>query len=411
MSDLLLPPEHRYAKIIEQSRNEDGSEFSILNLGPTHPATHGIFQNILLMDGERIIDAEPTVGYIHRAFEKIAENRPFYQINVLTDRMNYCSSPINNMAWWMTVEKLLNIEVPKRAQYLRVIVMELARITDHLICNSILGVDTGAYTGFLYVFQFREKVYEIYEEICGARLTTNMGRIGGFEREWSEEAFKKLNTFLEDFPVAWKEFENLFERNRIFIDRTVNVGPITAEKAMQYGLTGPNLRAAGIDYDVRKAAPYSSYDDFEFEVPVGKSGDTYDRFCVRNAEVWESLSIIKQALTKLPEGPIHADVPDYYLPPKEDVYHNMESLIYHFKIVMGEVPVPVDEIYHAVEGGNGELGFYLTTDGSRTPYRLKLRRPCFIYYQAYTDLIKGGMLSDAIVILSSLNVIAGELDA
>lgn len=411
MSDLLLPPEHRYAKIIEETRNEDGSELSILNLGPTHPATHGIFQNILLMDGEKILDAEPTIGYIHRAFEKIAENRPFYQINVLTDRMNYCSSPINNMAWWMTVEKLLDIEVPKRAQYLRVIVMELARIADHLICNSILGVDTGAYTGFLYVFQFREKIYEIYEEICGARLTTNMGRIGGFEREWSEVAFKKLDTFLTDFPIAWKEFENLFERNRIFIDRTVNVGPISAEKAMQYGMTGPNLRAAGIDYDVRKAAPYSSYEDFEFDVPVGKSGDTYDRFCVRNAEVWESLSIIKQALAKLPEGPIHADVPDYYLPPKEDVYHNMESLIYHFKIVMGEVPVPVAEIYHAVEGGNGELGFYLITDGSRTPYRLKMRRPCYIYYQAYTEMIKGGMLSDAIVILSSLNVIAGELDA
>jgi NADH-quinone oxidoreductase subunit D len=411
MSDLLLPPEHRYAKVIEERRNEDGSELSILNLGPTHPATHGIFQNILLMDGERILDAEPTVGYIHRAFEKIAENRPFYQINVLTDRMNYCSSPINNMAWWMTVEKLLNIEVPKRAQYLRVIVMELARIADHLICNSILGVDTGAYTGFLYVFQFREKIYEIYEEICGARLTTNMGRIGGFERAWSDEAFKKLETFLQDFPVAWKEFENLFERNRIFIDRTVNVGPISAEKAMQYGFTGPNLRAAGIDYDIRKAAPYSSYEDFEFDIPVGKSGDTYDRFCVRNAEVWESLKIIRQALDKLPDGPYHADVPDYYLPPKEDVYHNMESLIYHFKIVMGEVPVPVDEIYHAVEGGNGELGFYLITDGSRTPYRLKMRRPCYIYYQAYTEMIKGGMLSDAIVILSSLNVIAGELDA
>jgi NADH-quinone oxidoreductase subunit D len=411
MSDLLLPPEHRYAKVIEQSRNEDGSELSILNLGPTHPATHGIFQNILLMDGERILDAEPTIGYIHRAFEKIAENRPFYQINVLTDRMNYCSSPINNMAWWMTVEKLLNIEVPKRAQYLRVIVMELARIADHLICNSILGVDTGAYTGFLYVFQFREKIYEIYEEICGARLTTNMGRIGGFEREWSDEAFKKLDVFLTDFPIAWKEFENLFERNRIFIDRTVNVGPISAERAMDYGFTGPNLRAAGIDYDVRKAQPYSSYEDFEFDVPVGKSGDTYDRFCVRNAEVWESLKIIRQAVDKLPKGPIHADVPDYYLPPKEDVYNNMESLIYHFKIVMGEVPVPVAEIYHAVEGGNGELGFYLITDGSRTPYRLKMRRPCFIYYQAYTEMIKGGMLSDAIVILSSLNVIAGELDA
>ena len=411
MSDLLLSPEQRYAKIIEEKRNEDGSELNVLNLGPTHPATHGIFQNILLMDGERILEAEPTVGYIHRAFEKIAENRPFYQINVLTDRMNYCSSPINNMAWWMTVEKLLNIEVPKRAQYLRVIVMELARIADHLICNSILGVDTGAYTGFLYVFQFREKIYEIYEEICGARLTTNMGRIGGFEREWSDEAFKKLNTFLEEFPIAWKEFENLFERNRIFIDRTVNVGPISAEKAMQYGFTGPNLRAAGIDYDVRKAAPYSSYEDFEFNIPVGKSGDTYDRFCVRNAEVWESISIIKQALAKLPDGPYHADVPDYYLPPKEDVYHNMESLIYHFKIVMGEVPVPVEEIYHAVEGGNGELGFYLISDGSRTPYRLKMRRPCYIYYQAYPEMIKGSMLSDAIVILSSLNVIAGELDA
>jgi NADH-quinone oxidoreductase subunit D len=400
MSDLLLLPEHRYAKIIEQTRNEDGSELSILNLGPTHPATHGIFQNILLMDGERILDAEPTIGYIHRAFEKIAENRPFYQVNVLTDRMNYCSSPINNMAWWMTVEKLLEIEVPKRAQYLRVIVMELARITDHLICNSILGVDTGAYTGFLYVFQFREKIYEIYEEICGARLTTNMGRIGGFEREWSPKAFELLYTFLEEFPVCWKEFENLFERNRIFIDRTVNVGPITAENAMAYGFTGPNLRAAGIDYDVRVAQPYSSYEDFDFIVPVGKSGDT-----------WESLSIIRQALAKLPEGPIHADVPDYYLPPKEDVYNNMESLIYHFKIVMGEVPVPVAEIYHAVEGGNGELGFYLVTDGSRTPYRLHFRRPCFIYYQAYPEMIKGAMLSDAIVILSSLNVIAGELDA
>ncbi|MFB0910272.1 MAG: NADH-quinone oxidoreductase subunit D, partial [Flavobacterium sp.] len=346
MSELLLPPEHRYAKIMKEKLNEDGSELSILNLGPTHPATLGIFQNVLLMDGERILEAEPTIGYIHRAFEKIAENRPFYQITPLTDRMNYCSSPINNMGWWMTLEKLLDVEVPKRAQYLRVIVMELARITDHLICNSILGVDTGAYTGFLYVFQFREKVYEIYEEICGARLTTNMGRIGGFERDWSPEAFRKLDVFLEEFPVAWKEFENLFERNRIFMDRTINVGAISAEQAISYGFTGPNLRAAGVDYDVRIAQPYSSYDDFDFIIPVGTSGDTYDRFCVRNAEVWQSLSIIRQALEKMPEGnDFHADVPDYYLPPKEDVYTSMESLIYHFKIVMGEIPIPVAEIY------------------------------------------------------------------
>jgi NADH-quinone oxidoreductase subunit D len=411
MSDLLLPPEDRFASEIKARENEDGSELSILNLGPTHPATHGIFQNILLMDGERILDGEATVGYIHRAFEKIAENRPFYQITPLTDRMNYCSSPINNMGWWLTVEKALKIEVPKRVQYLRVIVMELARISDHIICNSVLGVDTGALTGFLYVFQYREKIYEIYEEICGARLTTNMGRIGGFEREWSPEAFRKINLFLEEFPTIWGEFESLLTRNRIFMDRTIDVGPISAERAISYGFTGPNLRAAGVDYDVRVMSPYSSYEDFDFDIPVGKSGDTYDRFCVRNAEVWESLKIIKQALEKMPEGPYHADIPDYYLPPKEDVYHNMEALIYHFKIVMGEVPVPVTEVYQAVEGGNGELGFYLTTDGSRTPYRLHFRRPCFIYYQAYNEMVRGQMLSDAIATLSSLNVIAGELDA
>lgn len=411
MSELLLTPEDRFQKEIERRKNEDGVELSVLNLGPTHPATHGIFQNILLMDGEKVIDGEGTVGYIHRAFEKIAENRPFYQINVLTDRMNYCSSPINNMGWWMTVEKALDIEIPKRVQYMRVIVMELARIADHIICSSVMGVDTGALTGFLYVFQYREKIYEIYEEICGARLTTNMGRIGGFEREWSEATWRKIDEFLDEFPTIWKEFEDLLMRNRIFMDRTINAGAITAERALAYGFTGPNLRAAGVDYDIRVAQPYSSYEDFEFDIPVGQNGDCYDRFCVRNAEVWESLKIIRQALDKMPEGPFHADVPEYYLPPKEDVYNNMEALIYHFKIVMGEIPVNNKEIYHAVEGGNGELGFYLITDGSRRPYRLHFRRPCFIYYQAFNEIIQGRSLSDAIITLSSMNVIAGELDA
>ncbi|MBS1613696.1 MAG: NADH-quinone oxidoreductase subunit D [Bacteroidetes bacterium] len=403
--------EEKYAEMIRQRENEDGSELSILNLGPSHPATHGIFQNVLLMDGERIIDAEQTVGYIHRAFEKIAENRPFYQITPLTDRMNYCSSPINNMGWWLTVEKLLSVEVPKRAQYLRVIMMELARIADHLICNSVLGVDSGALTGFLYVFQYREKIYEIYEEMCGARLTTNMGRIGGFERDLSDTGFRKLKAFMKEYPVVLKEFEDLVMRNRIFMDRCIGTGPISAERAVAYGFTGPNLRAAGIDYDVRIANPYSSYEDFQFEVPVGKVGDTYDRFCVRQAEMWQSLRIIQQALDKLPEGPYHADVPDYYLPPKDQVYNNMEALIYHFKIVMGEIPVPKGEVYQAVEGGNGEVGFYLVSDGSRVPFRLHFRRPCFIYYQAYTEMIKGGLLSDAILTMSSMNVIAGELDA
>jgi NADH-quinone oxidoreductase subunit D len=310
-------------------------ELTTLNLGPTHPATHGIFQNILKMDGEKIVSGEQTIGYIHRAFEKIAERRPFYQITTLTDRMNYCSSPINNLGWHMTVEKLLGVEVPKRAQYIRVLMMELARITDHIICNSILGVDTGAFTGFLYVMQKREEVYEIYEEVCGARLTTNMGRLGGMERDLSNTAIRKIKEFIKSFPPVLRELEKLLNRNRIFMDRTINVGPISVDRALSYGFTGPNLRAAGLDYDVRVMNPYSSYEDFEFDVPVGQNGDTYDRYMVRNEEMWQSLRIVEQAINNLPEGPYYADAPEYYLPPKDEVYRNMEALIYHFKIVMG----------------------------------------------------------------------------
>ncbi|GGC04292.1 NADH dehydrogenase (quinone) subunit D [Dyadobacter sediminis] len=386
-------------------------ELTTLNLGPTHPATHGIFQNVLKMDGEKIVSGEQTIGYIHRAFEKIAERRAFYQITTLTDRMNYCSSPINNLGWNMTVEKLLGVEVPKRAQYIRVIMMELARITDHLICNSILGVDTGAFTGFLYVMQKREEVYEIYEEVCGARLTTNMGRLGGMERDLSTTAIRKIHEFIKSFPPVLKELEKLLNRNRIFMDRTINVGPISVERALSYGFTGPNLRAAGLDYDVRVMNPYSSYEDFDFSIPVGQNGDTYDRYMVRNEEMWQSLKIVEQAINNLPEGPYYADAPEYYLPPKKEVYRNMEALIYHFKIVMGEIDAPAGEVYHAVEGGNGELGFYLISDGGRAPYRLHFRRPSFIYYQAYPEMCKGSTLSDAILTMSSLNVIAGELDA
>ncbi len=388
-----------------------------LNLGPTHPATHGVFQNILELDGERIISAEQTVGYIHRAFEKLAERRPLYQITPLTDRMNYCSSPINNMGWHITCERLLGISLPKRVDYLRIIIMELARISDHLICNSIVGVDTGAYTGFLYVMQYRELIYEIYEEVCGSRLTTNIGRIGGFERNFNDIAFQKLEKFLKEYPRVLKEFENLFMRNRIFMDRTKNTGAISAERAMNYGFTGPNLRAAGVDYDVRVQAPYSSYEDMQFSIPVGKTGDNYDRWLVRSKEMWESLGILEQAYRKVQEFKgaeaevFHADAPEYYLPEKQDVYTKMEALIYHFKIIMGETRIPAGELYHCVEGANGELGFYLISDGGRTPYRLHFRRPCFIYYQAFEELIKGGMLSDAIVTLSSLNLIAGEMDA
>lgn len=388
-----------------------------LNLGPTHPATHGVFQNILEVDGERIVSSESTVGYIHRAFEKIAERRPLYQITPLTDRLNYCSSPINNMGWHTTCEKLLGVKTPKRVDYLRIIIMELARISDHLICNSIVGVDTGAYTGFLYVMQYRELIYEIYEEICGSRLTTTIGRIGGFERNFTPAAWQKLEKFLKEYPVVLKEFENLFTRNRIFMERTIGCGPISAERALNYGFTGPNLRAAGVDYDVRVHTPYSSYEDFNFTIPVGTTGDCYDRFLVRNQEMWQSLSLIEQAYQKIQDMKgaeaevYHAEVPAYYLPEKKDVYTSMEALIWHFKIVMGEIDMPKGEVYHSVEGGNGELGFYLISDGGRTPYRLHFRRPGFIYYQAYEELVKGAMLSDAIVVMSSLNLIAGEMDA
>lgn len=392
-------------------RPADEKEFTTLNFGPIHPATHGVMQNILKVNGETVIDSDQTVGYIHRAFEKIAENRPYYQVTPLTDRLNYCSAPINNFGWHTTVEKLLGVTVPKRVDYMRIIVSELARIADHLICNSVIGVDMGALTGFTYVFQSREQIYDIYESICGARLTTNIGRIGGFERDFSADTIKKIRAFITDYPKVLTEFETMLTRNRIFMDRTIGIGGISAERALNYGFTGPNLRAAGVDYDVRVMTPYSSYDDFDFTIPVGTQGDVYDRFCVRNREMWESLKLIENALNNLPEGKYYADVPEFYLPPKEDVYTKMEALIWHFKIVMGETDVPIGEVYHSVEGGNGELGFYLVSDGGRAAYRLHFRRPCFIYYQAYPELIRGQMISDAVMTMSSINVIAGELDA
>ena len=299
MNNAVAKPDYWKHDLVPNTEHKD---LNTLNLGPTHPATHGIFQNVLTLDGEVIQSAEQTIGYIHRAFEKLAERRPFYQITTLTDRLNYCSSPINNMGWHMTVEKLCGIELPKRVEYMRVIVMELARIADHLICNSVIGVDTGALTGFTYIFQQREKIYDIYEEICGARLTTNMGRIGGFERNFSDKCWALIRDFVKNYPAALKEFDNLLIRNRIFMDRTINCGPFPADRALAYGFTGPNLRACGVDYDVRVADPYSSYQDFDFIIPVGKTGDCYDRFLVRNEEMWQSLSIIEQAYQKVQDG-------------------------------------------------------------------------------------------------------------
>lgn len=411
MSETTKRPEHWRD---DHVTGEGFRELTTLNLGPTHPATHGIFQNVLTMDGEVVLETEQTIGYIHRAFEKICERRPFYQITVLTDRMNYCSAPINNMGWHMAVEKLVGIELPKRVEYMRVIIMELGRIIDHIICNTIICQDAGATTPFLYVYQWRERIYDIFEEICGSRLTTNIGRIGGFERNFNDKVWERVRAIVRDFPAVLKEFDQLIVRNRIFMDRCINCGPISAEKALQYGLTGPNLRAAGVDYDVRVADPYSSYEDFDFQIPVGKSGDVFDRFVVRQEEMRQSLSIIRQALEKLDKiadkSTFRADVPEWVLPPKEEVYNDMEALIYHFKVVMAETNVPVGEIYHCVEGGNGELGFYIVSDGSGRPYSIKVRPPCFPIFSSFNHLVQGGMVADAIAILGGLNIIAGELD-
>lgn len=414
----IQPHQQHHIKLSEESLQK---QTTTLNLGPTHPATHGVFQNIMEIDGERVMETVPTIGYIHRAFEKIAERRPYYQVTTLTDRLNYCSAPINNIGWHLTIEKLLNVKTPKRVDYMRVIIMELSRIADHLVCNSVIAVDTGALTAFTYVFQYREKIYEIFEEVCGSRLTTNIGRVGGFERNFTPVLFDKLKDFMDTFPAVLKEFEALLNRNRIFMERCIGAGPISAERALNYSFTGPNLRAAGVDYDLRVAQPYCSYEDFTFKIPVGTTGDVYDRFMVRNGEMWESVSIINQAIEKLDR--LDKEFPDqkhifyapeadhYHLPPKEEVYTKMEALIYHFKIIMGEIDAPAGEVYQAVEGGNGEVGYYLISDGGRTPYRLHFRRPCFIYYQAYPEIVAGGLLSDAVVTLSSMNVIAGELDA
>jgi len=398
---------------IEKWESEDTieGEIATLNLGPTHPATHGIFQNVLKVDGEKILSSEQTVGYIHRAFEKLAERRPYNQVTTLTDRLNYCSSPINNIGWHMTVEKLIGLKVTKRIEYMRVIIMELARIADHLVCTSVMGVDTGALTGFTWMFIQRERIYDLYEQICGARMTTNIGRIGGFERDFTPKFHELLQDFIKTFPKLFEEYNSMLHRNRIFMDRTIGAGPISANRAISYGFTGPNLRATGVDYDIRVHSPYCSYEDFEFDIPVGTDGDSYDRFCVRQEEIRQSFKIIQQAYDNLPEGKYHVEAPDFYLPRKEDVYNKMEALIYHFKIIMGETPIPPGEVYHSIEGANGELGYYLISDGGRTPYRLQFRRPCFIYYQAYPEMIIGQSISDAVATMSSMNVIAGELDA
>ncbi|ABJ79938.1 NADH-quinone oxidoreductase subunit D [Leptospira borgpetersenii serovar Hardjo-bovis] len=382
----------------------------LVNLGPSHPATHGILQNVIQIDGERIVEAESVIGYVHRCFEKLGERYTYNQFLVCTDRMNYVSTPLNNIGWILAVEKMMQVEVPDRVTYVRMIISELSRIMDHIICLGILGVDLGAFSGMLHLFHHRENIYQIIEKLTGARLTTTFCRIGGLERDIYPEFEKEVKLVCKGLKPAIEEFNSLLLKNKIFLGRTEGIGGISAENAIAYGFSGPNLRAAGVDWDVRKDKPYMLYDKVDFDVPIGEDGSVLHRSLVRMEEMRQSIRIIEQLVDGIPSGAWHADLPHAYLPEKNKVYNNMEELIYHFKIIMHGVKVPPGEHYMATEAANGELGFYIISEGEKSPWRVHVRRPCFWYYQSFAELVRGGLLADSVATMSSLNVIAGELD-
>lgn len=382
----------------------------ILNIGPSHPATHGALRLFVELDGENIKKAAAEIGYLHRAFEKHCEVSTWSQVIPYTDRLNYCSSMMNNVGYCKAVEDLLGIEIPERAQFIRVIVSELSRIMDHLICVGTSAVDLGALSNFWYFFNVREEIYDFTERLCGARLTTTYTRIGGVMRDLPPDFADGIRKVLKNLDRAIRDVSSLLERNRIFIDRTQGIGVISKEEAINWGFTGPCLRATGVPYDVRRARPYYHYDEFDFEIPVGTVGDTYDRLILRLEEMRQSEKIISQALEKIPPGPILLDDPRIALPPKTQVYGSIEGLMNHFMLLTDGIKPPRGEIYSATEAANGELGFYILSDGGPRPYRLRCRAPCFPLTAAYSRLVEGGMIADAVAVLGSLNIVVGELD-
>lgn len=388
----------------------DPKEIVFVNIGPSHPAMHGTLRVLTALDGETIVAAVAEMGYLHRGFEKDCEIHPYQQCIPYTDRLNYLSAIMNNIGFAKAVEKMLQITIPERAKVIRVITAELNRIIDHLVCVGTNLVDIGALTNFWYSFNVREKVYDILEKLCGARLTSNYIRIGGLSRDtypgFEEEVLHVCDEILESVG----EIERLTEKNRIFLDRTQNVAVISLEDAISYGWTGPTLRACGIDYDLRKVEPYYDYETYDFDVIVGTKGDNFDRIYVRLYEIRESIKIIKQALKRLAPGPIMTDDKRVALPPKIHTYGDIEGLMNHFKIIMHGIQPPLSEVYDYTEASNGELGFHIISDGGKYPYRVKCRPPSFMNYSAFPQLIEDGMIADAIATLGTINIIAGELD-
>jgi NADH-quinone oxidoreductase subunit C/D len=381
-----------------------------LNIGPSHPATHGTLRIMVELDGERVKRANTELGFLHRCFEKMAETHPYNQVIPYTDRLNYCSAPMNNVGYCKAVEKMLGVEIPPRAQAMRVILCELSRIIDHIVCLGANAVDLGALTGFFHLFTYREMVYTLFEKLCGARLTVSMTRVGGMAQDAPERWFDEVLETVKKIRKGVDELEGLLSDNKIWIQRTRGVGAITAEAAIQWGYTGPLLRAAGVALDLRKAEPYYGYETLDFDIPVGTSGDCYDRYLVRVEEMKQSCRIIEQMCKNIPGGDYTVRDKHIVLPEKKDVYGNIEGLMNHFMLVINGLRPPAGEVYDYTEAANGELGFYLVSDGSGQPYRLKVRPPCFAIYQSFSEQITGGLLADVIAILGSHNVIAGELD-
>ena len=389
---------------------DEPGETMVLNIGPSHPATHGTLRSLVELDGETILHAVPEIGYLHRGFEKSAESHEYNQVIPYTDRLNYCSALSNNVGYAKAIETLCGIEVPERCQYVRVILCELSRIMDHLVGNGANIVDLGALTNFWYLFNLREKIYSVIEGLTGARLTNSYTRIGGLWQDATDEFFAQTRALKKEIPKDVGDTLKLVARNRIFIDRTVGVGKISVDDAISYGYSGPCLRATGLEFDLRKNAPYYVYDRFKFEVPTGYQGDTYDRLMVRFEEILQSCRIIEQALDQMPSGPFRADHPLAVMPDKSDTYGSIEGLVNHFKVVMHGISPPKGEVYDCTEAPNGELGFYVMSDGTMRPYKCKVRPPCYFIYQSYPQLVEGSMIADAIAILGSINIIAGELD-
>lgn len=386
------------------------TEPMFINIGPTHPATHGTFRVYCRLEGETIEKAGVDVGYLHRGFEKIVETKQYTQVIPYTDRLNYCSGLTNNVAYCKAMERMLGLEIPERTIYIRVLIMEIQRIMDHMICVGTNIVDIGALTNFWYFFNARERLNEVLEALTGARLTYSYTRIGGLAWDLPDGWRDEVKAALKEVPKAIADVKGLVARNRIFQDRTRGVGIINKEDAISFGWTGPCLRSTGCDLDLRKVRPYYHYDEFEFDVPVGANGDVYDRIMVRMAEMDESMRIIEQVIDNIPDGPVNVDDKKVMLPPKDKVHTSMEALINHFKVIIEGIQPPVGRIYDATETPNGELGFYIVSDGSGQPYRIKVRPPCFYTMNALKFLIEGGMVADIVAILGGLNVIAGELD-